>query len=995
MYSSLPTGVITFLFTDIEGSTGLWQRHPEQMRANLLRHDRLLRQEIEQRQGCVFKTVGDAFCAAFQSAAPGLQAAMAMQRLLAGADWGAAPIRVRMGLHTGEADERDGDYFGNSLNRVARLMSAGHGGQILLSLATRELLPQPPEDTRFKDLGLHRLKGLLEPEHIFQVLAPGLTQEFPALNTLDYRPNNLPAQATPFLGREAELAEIKKLLLDPAVRMLTLTGPGGAGKTRLALQAAAEWMDDFPGGVFFVPLAAVGEPRLILPAIAQALEVHNLPGAPLAQVKVALQNQRALLILDNLEQISTAAPILGELLAALPSVKLLCTSRTLLHVYGEHHYPLPPLHLPLRPDALAVEDLARCEAVRFFVHKAQIAQPAFVLDPENAAVIAEICRRLDGLPLALELAAARLRLLPPAALLAQLEHRLRLLTGGARDLPARQQTLRGAIDWSYNLLQQQEQSLFQQLAIFAGSFNLEAAAGVCRLPGDAPVFDLLEQLLDKSLLKVVDSGSELRFQMLETLREYALEKLAAEGDLPAASTLHLNFYLGWAEGIAPELYRRKMPAFLKQIEIDQANLQAALNWAVENDPAAGLRLGNALFRFWLTRPEYIHDALERLEKLLLASAALQDTNRAWALFHAASLSNYLSASWVSEKGRRWQAESMILAHALSDPVLIARALEMEGFQQLMAENLGAAEQLLQQSLAAARLAGDLPGIAYAAYRLGEVALHRQDYALARSQIEDSLAILKNLGELRRWGLGLNLLGIICVQQGDWQAAQQYCTEAIQLAQEMQDPLNTAAYLANLGHIRLGLGEFEPAGRLFEQARKIVQDIPAARPFPGILKGLGEIARFQGDIESAIARFQESLDASRDEEFKAIVYCLAGCAELALGKLAAARLRIKSALQIYKELAGSLTVDIDYVITCTAYIAVSQGNMRLAAVLLGWVQQWQEAHSIVQAPVYQAELEDYLARVQGSLPIVEFNAAQAEAQTINVEQVLAHAEMVLR
>jgi predicted ATPase/class 3 adenylate cyclase len=504
--ASPPTGTVTFLFTDIEGSTKLWEDNAPAMQAALARHDELLRWAIEERGGYVFKTVGDAFCAAFPTAPDALETALESQQRLLEEQWSqmSGPLKVRMALHTGAAEERDGDYFGPAVNRVARLLSAGHGGQVLLSAASQEMVrDQLPAGAALIDLGERRLKDLFRPERVFQLIAPGLPPEFPPLKTLEARPNNLPLQPTPLVGREREVEEICKRLRSEEVRLLTLTGPGGVGKTRLALQAGADLLEDFGDGVFFVSLATITDPELVSSAIAGPLGVKESAQQSLMEsLKSYLHHKHLLLVLDNFEQVLEGAPLVGELVGACPKLKVLTTSRTPLSLYGEHEYSVSPLALPDPHQPPSVERLTQYEAVRLFIERAQAAKVGFSVRDENAPAIAEICHRLDGLPLAIELAAARIKLLPPEAMLARLGNRLKLLKGGARDLPERQRTLRGTLEWSYMLLDEGEKTLFGRLSVFAGGRTLEAIEAVCDAEGDlgVEVLDGVESLVNNSLL---------------------------------------------------------------------------------------------------------------------------------------------------------------------------------------------------------------------------------------------------------------------------------------------------------------------------------------------------------------------------------------------------------------------------------------------------------------------------------------------------------------
>ncbi len=601
--SAVPTGTVTFLFTDIEGSTRSWDQHIEAMQAALAKHDHILRGAIEAHGGHVFKTVGDAFYAAFATASDGLAAALDAQRALAAESWGELGVlRVRMGLHTGAVQSRDGDYFGPPLNRVARLLSAGHGGQTLLTLATQELVrDQLPEGVQLRDLGSHRLRDLIRPEEIFQVVASPLPADFPPLKTLDARPNNLQTQPTPLLGREREVEQVCAQLRREGVRLLTLTGPGGTGKTRLALQGAADLLDDYKDGVFFVALAPLSDPTLVVSTIAQALGVKESGGRSVLQcLQDYLREKTLLLALDNFEQVAAAAPQVAGLLADAPRLNILVTSRIPLHLRGEHEFAVPPLALPDFKHLPALAALTQYAAVELFIERAQAVRPDFAVNNDNAPAVAEICVRLDGLPLAIELAAARVKLLSPQAMLVRLEEPLKLLTGGARDLSARQQTLRGAIAWSYDLLDENEKRLFRRLAVFVGGCTLEAAEAVCHGGVDlrADVFDGIASLVDKSLLRQEEApDGEPRFFMLETIREYAQERLTESGE--ELQNRHAEFFLNFAEQAEIEIHGFQQLKWLDRLEVEHDNLRAALGWLTHNSKAQlGLRLAGALTDFW-------------------------------------------------------------------------------------------------------------------------------------------------------------------------------------------------------------------------------------------------------------------------------------------------------------------------------------------------------------------------------------------------------------
>src|SRR5829696_5077666 len=646
LMSSVPTGTVTFLFTDIEGSTKLWEKSPEAMQRALARHDQILREAVEERDGYVFKTVGDAFCCAFATAPDALEVSLFSQRaLLSREGWPeeTGPLLVRMALHAGATEERDGDYFGSPVNRVARLLSAGHGGQVLLSLTAQELVrDQLPPDVELSYLGEHRLKDLFRPERVFQLVAPDLPVEFPSLKTLERYPNNLPLQLTPLIGREREIDEVCRRLRSPEVRVLTLTGPGGAGKTRLALQTGADLLEEFEDGVFFVSLATIIDPELVPSTIAGSLGLKEGAGQSLTEtLEGYLQQKHLLLILDNFEQVLEGAPVVGELVRACPRLKVLTTSRIPLRLYGEREYPVPPLELPDPVHLPSLERLTQYEAVRLFVQRARAVKPDFEVTNQSAPAVAEICVHLDGLPLAIELAAARTKLLPPQALLSRLSNRLKLLKGGARNLPARQQTLRATIDWSYDLLTEEEKIFFGRLSVFSGGHTLEAAEEVCDPEGNLDVLEVVGSLLEKSLLRREQGADgEPRFVMLETVHEYAREKLEESGEAEEVKRRHAEYFVALAEEAHPELKGQDQLEWLQRLEAEHDNTRAALTWALRQEKVElGLRLAGALQRFWWTRG-YDSEGRRWLEGALAMDGRGSVESRAMALAGVGALASH-------------------------------------------------------------------------------------------------------------------------------------------------------------------------------------------------------------------------------------------------------------------------------------------------------------------------------------------------------------------
>lgn len=591
---SLSPTILTFLFTDLEGSTRLWQRFPEAMETVLARHDEIIRTTVEDFDGFVVKTTGDGFYAAFTSPLNALQACIQAQQSLAEEDWGeTGPLMVRMGLHIGEAQQRGGDYFGTTINRTARLMSAANGGQVLLSAAVVELVShQLPENASLQDLGEHRLKDLNRPEHIFQLIHPKLPADFPPIASLNRLPNNLPSQPTVFIGRQVELDEIRSLLLDKTVRLLTLIGPGGTGKTRLALQLGAELMDGFMDGTYFIDLAPIRDPNSFLTTIARTIRLsESSDGSLLDDLKEQLADKSMLLLLDNFEQITAAATLVVTLLQYCPRLKLLVTSREALHVRGEHLYPVPPLGLPEVSDGhISREALTQYESIQLFVERAQAVRPDFELTDDNKEAVVELCLRLDGLPLAIELATARLRVFSPQALRQRLGNRLKLLQGGPRDLPERQQTLRDTIEWSYEMLSEHEKRLFEVVSVFS-SCTFEAVEAVVSgikilVENEVDVIEGLISLVDKSLIHQSDDAlGEPQLKMLETIREYAVDRLNGDLDLHTATCqAHAAYFADFTEQQWQRMMGSEREAAMEQMAANVENLNAAwFFWSEQRD----------------------------------------------------------------------------------------------------------------------------------------------------------------------------------------------------------------------------------------------------------------------------------------------------------------------------------------------------------------------------------------------------------------------------
>ena len=725
--SSLPTGTVTFLFTDIEGSTRLLHALGDRFDAVLNRHHEVLRGALIGRGGVEVATEGDSFFVVFPSPSAAVETAILAQRALHEEDWGdGVELRVRMGIHTGNGKLVGDNYGGLDVHRAARISSAGYGGQVLLSEETRALVARTlPEGVQIIDLGLHGLKDLDEPEHLYQLCIDGLQRDFPPPRSVSTSVHNLPAQLSPFVGREGVLKEVCELL--ETSRILTLTGPGGTGKTRLSIAVAERAVGDFPDGAFIVFLASVDDQRLVGSTIAHAIGIQEHGTLPIEDVlKDHLADKTMLLVLDNFEQIVSAAPYIGELAASSPGLKILVSSRIALRIAGEQEYPVPPMSLPDASDRTPVAALSEFEGVELFVQRARAVQPRFELTEENAAAVAEICRRLDGLPLAIELATARLRLMTPQEMVKRLGEGTMMLGGGARNLPERQQTLRGAIAWSYDLLDEDDKRFFRSMGIFSAGFTVEAAEAVID-PGGGRALDAIEVMIDNSLLLRLETELwTTRFRMLQTIREFAIECIQQMGEQAALHDLHTKYVL--------ELVLDRAPKFtvdistLDEIELEHDNIRVAMRWAIDSGQAsAALRMGTGLWRFWQARG-YLAEGRRLLTEILSMAGASEPTpERAHAVMALGSVT-YWQNDFV-ETRRRYE-EALDIFRGSSDEEGMQEALYNSGFLGLLEYEPDRARAIFEESRALAERMDDTKGLANAAWGLAMAAIQRRDWAEA-------------------------------------------------------------------------------------------------------------------------------------------------------------------------------------------------------------------------------------------------------------------------
>jgi predicted ATPase/class 3 adenylate cyclase len=872
--ANFPSGRVAFLFTDLEGSTAYWERRPETMPVVYERHDAILRAAVAAHGGVVYKIIGDAFQAAFPSSERALGAAVAAQQHLLSEPWPIDPApRVRMALHACEVvPQPDGDYRTPGLNRLGRLLSAADGGQILVSAAVAsDLAGLVPPGIRLDDLGEHRFRDL-SAQRVFQVLAPGMLGERARLRGLAPHRDNLPQELTAFVGRSAELAQIQDLLGEPAVRLLTLHGPGGIGKTRLALAAAAAMADRFADGVWFVPLAALADPDLVPEAIAHVFGVRaSIDQSTLAAVAEYLAEREALLVLDNLEQILDAGSTIATLAAACRKLTILTTSRTPLGLRGEQVFPVPPLALPQQArdsTRRVMRQLAGNDAMQLFAERARLVRPGFALTAENIDAVAEICRRLDGLPLAIELAAARTRLLRPEQLLMRLDQRLPLLTGGPRDAPLRQQTLRAAIDWSYDLLDPHEQALFTRLAVFRGGADLEAIEAIC-LDQDAPpvdVADLLERVesLARQSLLVLDEASLLpRVRLLDTIREYALERLEQNGLGDALLSRHADHFLDLAERAQAGLAGAEQADWLDLLAGEHDNLRAALDTFVQRRAGTeAVRLAGALWQFWWIRG-HLTEGRERLRVVLALAdrATVPPAILARALDGAGALAE---AQGDIAQAVSCHEDARALWRSAGDPIGQARSHENLGLIELHDRgNAATAKGHFVYALALYEGQHDQPGVVSALRNLGDAALSEEQFPEASALYDRALSIARQLGRTRDIAAIVMSLGALAFFQADAARAARLYEESLVSWRELGDLPGTALALGNLGEAFDHLGDVTRAEPLYTECLEISRQIGDRQGVVFALSHLAHQARQRGENTEAVSLYIESARISRE------------------------------------------------------------------------------------------------------------------------------------
>jgi predicted ATPase/class 3 adenylate cyclase len=840
---------VTFLFSDIEGSTRRWEQHRQAMQSAVARHDQLLRDAITQRGGCIFKALGDAFCVAFATAPDAVAAAVDAQLALTREDFSSVGgLRVRIGLHTGYAEERNADYFGPAVNRTARLMAIGHGGQILLSGVTRELARNDlPAGSSLVDLGSHRLKDLTEPERVWQLTTTGLRSEFSPLNSLESRPNNLPVHVTALIGREQELDDVRVLI--GKHRLVTLTGSGGIGKTRIALQLGADLIGGFPDGVWFADLAPITDPELVASVVANVLGVTQVEGRKVdASITRWLQRKNLLLIFDNCEHLLEAAASIADAIhRGCPNVRVLATSRQALGISGEAVHRLPSLAVPQSGSTVGADDALRYGAIALFVDRAVLADTRFVLSDDTAPIVADICSRLDGIPFAIELAAARVRVLSIPNLAARLDERFKILTGGSRIALPRQKTLSALIDWSYDLLSTQEQTLFNRLGIFAGSFGLDAATAVCASDdlADTDILDLLSSLTDKSLV-VADTGGRLaRYHLLETTRAYSLEKLALAGEHEHLAHRHGDYFREQAQASDARYGIGSTLSWLADVALELDNFRAALEWALADghDVLLGVALAGALGPLWFDGGLTVEGRywIGRAQAQLDESAHPQVAARMWR-----ALAGFSDGKRVRECAEK----AIALYEAAGDGRGVAWALMHLGRGLLLMGQFEKASEANARALAAMREFGDKRGVATCLARHASIQLSRHDVIAARKLCAEALAAYKNLEDEAGTAMVLTNLAELEFRDGQVEQALQFASEAFEIHASGKNAVMLARDHSNIAAYLIALGDLD---RARESAREGLRGARQAQRALGIaiaLQHLALVAALRGEVRSA-------------------------------------------------------------------------------------------------------------------------------------------------
>ncbi len=877
--TELPSGTVTFLFTDIQNSTKMWQAHPHKMQTALKKHDAILHEVIRKHNGYVFKTVGDAFCAAFHTAMDGINAAVSAQYKLQHTQWDKeVPIRVRMSIHTGEAEERNNDYYGPALNRVARLESLAHGNQTLVSLVTTELVRDMlPERVTLKDMGSRRLKDLTRPEMVFQLVHGELQDDFPPLKSLDTHPHNLPIQPTTLIGREKDIDTIRKCILEDKARLVTLTGPGGIGKTRLGLQTAADLIDFFEDGAFFIDLSAVDEVNYVVPVIARTLHLNETSGKPFFDIlRDYLSPKKMLLVIDNFEQVMKATNFLLQIMKKCAEVVFVVTSREALNVRGERIFNVSPLQLPDLTKAENdeglpyLQNLNQYESVRLFIERAQALHMDFVINNDNAPAVAEICVRLDGIPLAIELAASRIKVLTPDEILMRLEDALRFLTGGAKDLPPRHRTLRAALSWSYDMLEEKQQRFFQVFSIFPASFTLGAVENICATLGfcEEDVLQVVDSILDKSLLqKMEKSEGAPRFFMLETIKSFGKEKAEKEGIIPVVKRDIGKYYLNLAEKAEEQLLYLGIKDWMKCLDDEYNNFLEIINWYIEDEEDSqnreiSFRITAALREYWKIRG-YLSQGRELINKVYQVASKEQRKRsgvQAKLLLGAGSLAR--TQGYYREAISKLK-EALHSYEGLDDARGIVQAYHELGWGFYRDEDMDEAEQWFIKGKEKCQSLDNPVLPAMMDLGIGLISLRRNNTEKAKILFEKCSTIFHEHGALRLLGQTFGNFGFLYYTLGKENTAKIYFKKAFDVWEQYGEVTETRIIKNNLAYLYLHAEETDYALQyyrsLLEDAKRTADPRWASAAYSGLADVYYKKKNFELALQSAQSASEEVKD----------------------------------------------------------------------------------------------------------------------------------------
>jgi predicted ATPase/class 3 adenylate cyclase len=999
----LPKGIVTVLFTDIEGSTKLWESAPEKMKIALQRHHAILQDAITSNGGAVFQIIGDAFCAAFSIALAAISAAATAQRSLRQEPWDLPfPIRVRMGIHTGEveptqSDSPSGGYASNqTLIRVARILSAGHGGQVLLSLVTKELVDNLlPVNTELRDMGKHQLKNLVRPEHLFQLLVEGLPSDFPQLHTLDSHRHNLPVQLTSFIGREKEIADVIHLL--ERARLIALVGAGGMGKTRLSIQAASKVLDQYPDGVWLVELAPILDPSLVPRTAAIVIGLRDEPQRPVIDMLCDyLRDKQMLIILDNCEHLADAcAQLADKILHTAANVRILASSREALGIVGETIYLVRSLQLPdMLQNSLTVESLSRSESVRLFIERALATKQNFTLTNENASFIAKICHRLDGMPLAIELAAGKMRALSAQQIAQRLNDRFRLLTGGSRTALPRHQTLQAVIEWSYNLLPSQEQTLFRRLAVFVNGWTLEAAESVCSNEDsmakatlkEEDILELLAQLVNKSLVVTEEAYGEIRYHMLETIRQFGNDKLVEANESEFLRDRHLKYFLQLAETAEPHLIRSEQLEWLARLDVDYENLRAALEWSLSKEsPEFSLRLCAALGMFWFIRSHWIEGSRwlkSALSKKSKSPNSAEKAARVKALYRDAELAQNLDDLKRMKDSAGW---SLALAQEGFDKQDIAIARFYVGNSSRRRGNDEIARQLIMESLAEFREIKDLYWEVYSYNLLNLIRIRQDDLRLSEESLfTQALEIARKAGERSNLAEALlNYVRWLLIFNRVYEA-QKYTEELDMLLQKIGTNRSSTSQL--FAQIAMLNSDYQEAKAFYIEAQTRFGLLGERNQRSSVMEDLGLLEMEQGNLDQAQIYLQEALTTAREIEKKASIasrLVKLGITVYLQGKLVEGKQYFRECIPLAKGLRSFRKINI--LILTVNYIPFTK--VEAVVHILGAIEQSQRKNERPINPLRKGYYDHVMTRALNTLGEVAFQSAFAEGQKMSLEEAL--------